>query len=241
MMLIEFFWVFPVISASTWLTMLSAMLTHWVVIGEPRFGRMKPEQTIPFISDIGAQELKPLFMVGSIITMLFMNISFYQFLQYKEHVNKICMYLSFLFAIFGSLGLVMLSVFDNLDHLILHDSFVAVFMTGYLVSAAVICIDYFYLGRSNRVNKRMLMASFVIKVSFVIVELAFILAFRITAAQGTIEKNTAAILEWVIAFTFTGYILSFIIDLLPSTQKHSNSRHEYQQLEMDMSSSRLMI
>jgi hypothetical protein len=45
----------------------------------------------------------------------------------------------------------------------------------------------------------------------------------------------------VIAFTFTGYILSFIIDLLPSTQKHSDSRHEYQQLEMDMSSSRLMI
>lgn len=131
--------------------------------------------------------------------------------------------------------------------------------TGYLVSAAVICIDYFYLGRSSRVNKRMLMASFLIKVSFVIVELAFILAFRITAAQGTIEKNTAAILEWgmhsllifspsgftnaqtVIAFTFTGYILSFIIDLLPSTHKNSVSRHEYQQLEMDMNSSRLMI
>jgi len=70
------------------------------------------------------------------------------------------------------------------------------YRTGYLVSAAAICIDYFYLGKSNRVNKRMLMASFVIKLSFVIVELAFILAFRITAAQGTIEKNTAAILEW---------------------------------------------
>ncbi|KAJ5946505.1 hypothetical protein N7454_003344 [Penicillium verhagenii] len=194
-----------------------------------------------FISDIGARELKPLFMAGSIITMLFMNISFYQFLHHKEHVNKIYMYLSFLFAIFGSFGLVMLSVFDNLDHLILHDSFVAVFMTGYMISAAVICIDYFYLGKSNRVNKRMLMASFMIKVSFVIVELAFILAFRITAGQGTIAKNTAAILEWVIAFTFTGYILSFIIDLLPSGQKQSSSKHEYQQLEMDMRNSRLMI
>ncbi|KAJ5777354.1 hypothetical protein N7520_000600 [Penicillium odoratum] len=196
---------------------------------------------IRFISDIGAQELKPLFMTGSIITMLFMNVSFYQFLQYKEHVSRVYMYLSFLFAIFGSLGLIMLSVFDNLDHLILHDSFVAVFMTGYLVSAVVICIDYFYLGQSSRVNKRMLMASFVIKLSFVIVELAFILAFRITAAAGTIKKDTAAILEWVIAFTFTGYILSFIIDLRPSTQKDSVPRHEYQQLDMDMNSTRLMI
>ncbi|KAJ5691222.1 hypothetical protein N7488_011957 [Penicillium malachiteum] len=239
MMLIEFFWVFPVISASTWLTMLSSMLGHWVMLGEPTFGRMKPGQTIPFISDIGARELKPLFMIGSFITMLFMNITFYQFVQYKEHVNNVSMYLSFFFAIFGSLGLIMLSVFDNLDHLLLHDSFVAVFMTGYLVSAAVVCIDYFYLRLSSRVNKRMLMASFVIKFTFVIVELAFIVAFRVIAAGGNMQKDTAAILEWVIAFTFTGYILSFIIDLLPSSQKPSD---EYHQLEMDMSSdARLMI
>lgn len=86
------------------------------------------------------------------------------------------------------------------------------YRTGYLVSAAVICIDYFYLGKSNRVNKRMLMASFVIKLSFVIVELAFILAFRITAAQGTIEKNTAAILEW-------GMLASLVLGLSDFTNK----------------------
>jgi hypothetical protein len=60
--------------------------------------------------------------------MLFMNMTFYQFVHYKEHVNNLFMYLSFLFAIFGSLGLIMLSFFDNLDHLLLHDSFVAVFL-----------------------------------------------------------------------------------------------------------------
>lgn len=69
-------------------------------------------------------------MGGSFITMLFMNFTFYQFVQYKEHVNNLFMYISFLFAIFGSLGLIMLSVFDNLDHLLLHDSFVAIFMWG---------------------------------------------------------------------------------------------------------------
>ena len=129
--------------------------------------------------------------------------------------------------------------------------------TGYLISAAVICIDYFYHSVSNRLQQRKLMTSFVIKSSFVIIELAFILAFRITARTNDAQKNTAAILEWsmftiivtcrvtnpgtVIAFIFTGYILSFIIDLLPSTYQHSHAFHKYQQLEMDMSSSRLLI
>ncbi|KAJ5279828.1 hypothetical protein N7478_005200 [Penicillium angulare] len=241
-MLIEFFWVFPVISASTWLTTLSGMLGHWYMMGEPTFGRMQPGQTIPFISDIGAQQLKPLFMIGSFITMFFMNVTFYQFVHYKEHVNSLFVYASFLFAMLGSVGLITLSVFDNLDHLLLHDTSVTIFLTGYLVSAVVICMDYFYLRASNRVNKRMLMTSFMIKITFVIVELAFIVAFRILAAGGNLQSDTAAVLEWIIAFTFTGYILSFIIDLLPSSQKFPDS-HQYQQLEMgmDTNSSRLMI
>lgn len=42
----------------------------------------------------------------------------------------------------------------------------------------------------------MLIASFMIKLSFIIVELAFILAFRITARTSYIHKDTAAVLEW---------------------------------------------
>lgn len=59
-------WVFPAIAASTWLgeglqvstvaldndltlhlAMLLAMLGHWTMIGEPRYGLMKPGQNIP--------------------------------------------------------------------------------------------------------------------------------------------------------------------------------------------------
>ncbi|KAJ5893966.1 hypothetical protein N7495_005657 [Penicillium taxi] len=213
--------------------MLFSMLGYWILVGEPRYGRMKPGQTIPFISDIGGtQELKPVFMAGSMITMLFMNISFYQFVQKKGESNKIYNYLSFTTAIAGSIGLIMLSIFDNLDHLYAHDSFVALFMTGYLISATVICIEYFYLDISYRLPHRMLTASFAIKLSFVIIELAFILAFRVTAQVDLPQKNTAAVLEWIIAFLFGGYILSFVMDLLPLSEKDI----QYQQLEMDMDS-----
>jgi hypothetical protein len=41
----------------------------------------------------------------------------------------------------------------------------------------------------------------------------------------------------VIAFVFTGYILSFIVDLLPSTQKQLHVEKGYEQLEMAMAHS----
>ncbi|KAJ5574000.1 uncharacterized protein N7459_008427 [Penicillium hispanicum] len=190
-------WVFPMVSASCWLTTLFTMLGHWAMIGEPTYARMKPGQTIPYISDIAATELKPVFISGSVITMLCLNISFYQFVQIKGNANKFCTYISCLFAVIGSLGLIMLSAFDNLDHQYMHDSFVTIFIVGYLISAAVICVDYFYLTISHGLHQRMLIASFMIKLSFVIIELAFILAFRITARGSYIHKDTAAVLEWV--------------------------------------------
>lgn len=96
----------------------------------------------------------------------------------------------------------------------------------------------------------MLITSFVIKMSFIVVELALIIAFQITEHTHYNKNNMAATLEWgmylfswpfdfvltcliiVIAFVFTGYILSLIVDLLPSTQRKLHNSKGYQQLEM---------
>lgn len=67
---------------------------------------------------------------------------------------------------------------------------------GYLIGAATICIDYFYLMTLYGAERRILFASFFIKISFIIIELAFILPFRIMAGMHHAEKNAAAILEW---------------------------------------------
>ncbi|KAJ5758127.1 Frag1/DRAM/Sfk1 [Penicillium nucicola] len=227
-------WVFPTISASTWLAMLLAMLGHWTMIGEPRYGLMKPGQNIPFISDIGAQELKPLFMIGCITTVLLLNLSFYQFIQSRGYVNKLCTHASFFFTVIGSTGLILLSVFDNIDHHFTHDVFVTIFIVGYLISAALMCLDYVHLGISHALREPMIFTSFVIKLSFIIVELTLVIVFRVTEAIHYKENNMAATLEWVIAFVFTGYILSFIVDLLPSTQKQLHVEKGYEQLEMAM-------
>ena len=59
---------------------------------------------------------------------------------------------------------------------------------------------------------------------FIIVELIFAVIFVATSFDG--KQNVAAVFEWIVAFVFTFYVLTFFIDLLPaarSTQEHSNA------------------
>lgn len=115
-------------------------------------------------------------------------------------------------------------------------------------------LDYIYLGIAHALREPMLLTSFGIKVSFIVIELTLIIVFRITEHTHYNENNMAATLEWgmyldscpggtqltrslVIAFVFTGYILSLIVDQLPSSQRNLQNPKGYQQLEMRTSMS----
>ena len=53
-----------------------------------------------------------------------------------------------------------------------------------------------------------------------------IFAIVFAATTFTKQQNVAAVFEWIIAFVFTFYVLTFFVDLLPaarSTQEHSNA------------------
>ncbi|KAL4808552.1 Frag1/DRAM/Sfk1 family-domain-containing protein [Aspergillus unguis] len=235
------FWIFPVISACMWIAMLAAMIGHWCVIGSPVYSSMEPGQTIAYISDVGAQELKPLFITGSVITVVFLDLSFIserwlrhagQLVPNKGRFDKACAVLSILFSIAGALGLILLSIFDTLRHPHKHDGFLVMFLVAYLVSAILICIEYLRIGIFYRSNHRVLLASFVIKAFFVVVEIALAIAFGVCGWRTPHRRNAAAVLEWVIAVVFTFYVLSFVIDLLPSVR----TRNHVPQGEKSMSS-----
>lgn len=94
---------------------------------------------------------------------------------------------------------------------------------GYIISAILICAEYLRLGLFYRSQHRILLASFLIKLAFIIVEIGLAIGFGIcTKSHDRSKKNVGAILEWVIAFVFTGYVLSFVVDLLPAvrTRRH---------------------
>ncbi|KAJ5625984.1 hypothetical protein N7510_002293 [Penicillium lagena] len=238
------------------------MLATWAREGEPHYSFESKGQTIAYallsltylkrlhqangtiryISDIGASGLKPLFIAGSAVTVVFLDLSFLaerwlrhsgQLVPNKGLFDKTCAILSIFFAIAGALGLILLSIFDTKNHHHLHDGFLVMFIGGYLISAVLICAEYLRLGIFYRSQHKILMASFVVKAAFVIIELALAIAFGLCMrSSNQARKNPAAVLEWVIAFVFTGYILSFVLDLLPSVRTRRHLPQGEKRLEM---------
>jgi Frag1/DRAM/Sfk1 family protein len=135
--------------------MIIAMLVVWNVEGKPQYASMDEGQTVAYISDIGAQGLKPLFIIGSVVTTVFLDLSFAseRWLRHRGRLaknttltEKILSGLSMVFAVIGTVGLILLSIFDTLRYPRLHDTFLLFFIVGYVVSAVFICWEYQRLG-----------------------------------------------------------------------------------------------
>ncbi|KAI9663517.1 MAG: hypothetical protein M1831_002526 [Alyxoria varia] len=227
----RFSWLSPVFSAIVWLGTLLGLLLYWVVAIDTRgLPTLSQGQTIPFISDIGALRLKPLFIAGSATMVVFLNAGLI-FERWMRHtgrlapntswVQKILSIIAIIGAMIGGIGLILLSIFDTFRHPVAHDRLLAVFIVGYLISAIFICAEFQRLGRHYR-QHRVLRASFWLKLAFIIVEFALAIPFGLATSK-RLNQDTGAILEWVIAFVFTGYIISFVVDLVPALHKY----HDY--------------
>lgn len=90
-----------------------------------------------YISDIGAQRLKPLFITGSVITVVLLDLGLLaerwlrhlgRLAKNTSWVQKTFSILSILASIAGAVGLICLSIFDTYRHPHLHIRFLAVFM-----------------------------------------------------------------------------------------------------------------
>ncbi|MCJ1418064.1 hypothetical protein MMC32_004409 [Xylographa parallela] len=216
------FFLFPLISAGTWLGMLLAMLIVWITEGSPHYASMDPGQSIAYISDIGAQGLKPLFIAGCVVTTIFLDLAFVseRWLRHSGRLErnttkaeKVLSVLAIIFAIAGTAGLILLSIFDTLRHPHLHDGFLLLFIAGYIISAIFLCAEYQRLGIHFR-NRRILRISFWLKLSFILVEICLAVVFGVLSYDGHTQQ--AAVFEWIVALIFTFWVLSFFVDLLPA-------------------------
>ncbi|KAK3350847.1 Frag1/DRAM/Sfk1 [Neurospora tetraspora] len=220
-----FFQIFPIISGVVWLGTLLGLLIYWCTNEHRRhYASMDSLQTIAYISDVGASTLKPLFIAGCSVTTVFLDLSFGadRWLRHKGRLvpnttvtEKVLSGITIVFAIIGTAGLILLSIFDTARHPKLHDIFLLLFIAGYVISAIFICWEYQRLGMRYR-EHRVLRISFWIKLAFVIVEI--ILAIAFASCNFTKHYNAAAVLEWTIAFIFSFYVFSFWIDLYPAVR-----------------------
>lgn len=185
---------------------------------------MEPGQTIAYISDVGAQELKPLFITGCVLTTVFLDIGLLsdRWLRHRGRLvpnttrgEKILSGLTIFWALVGTVGLILLSIFDTARHPSLHNLFLGLFVIGYLLSAIFICWEYQRLGVRNPEYK-ILATSFWVKLFFILVTIGLAIPFVVFTRRGGSGKNVGAILEWVIAVVFSFFVFSFYIDLYPA-------------------------
>jgi len=217
----------PAFTAFIWFGTLLSMIITWAATGTPHY--VSQDGDIPYISDIGADILKPLFItgcaitgVGFVLTLLIERTlrSHGRLVEHMRRRERVFAWLAVLGSIIGAAGLILLSIFDTKRHTSLHRVFLLVFMVGVALSAIFSIIEYRWLSKDFHGSRR-LRKAYILK--GLIAGLLIILAIAFAGAlygKGQASTDAGAVLEWVIAFGFTLYLLTFVYDLRLAKGRH---------------------
>lgn len=219
--------------------MLLGMLLWWTVDkNSEHLTPMTQKQHIAYISDIGAHELQPLFIAAGTVTVVTFNLAFIaeRWLRHRgrlvrndSNAQKWLSVCSIIAAVIGGIGLIILTCLNDVKHHTAHDTCLVIFIGGYIISAIFICAEYQRLGIHHR-EYRHLRISFWIKLAFIFVELGLAIAFGVLGDRD--HYNSAAVVEWTIAFIYTFYVWSFAIDFLPVITHPNGFKGEETEVEV---------
>lgn len=226
------YWILPLISVFIWFGMLWVMLIFWLATGRPKYASMASAQSIAYISDVGADTLKPLFVTGATITGLFFFLALCAMRRnhsLSRRLERTLDWASMASGLMGAVSLLLLSVFDTRRHPTLHRLFLFLFMLGIVLSALFTTLEYRRLGNTFT-NHPVLKLSYRFKQVIVLVEVFLSVAFGVTMFRKT--NDAAAIIEWMIAFLFTFYVSSFFFDLRPKARTKEALAQETREHEM---------
>ncbi|KAJ7911502.1 Frag1/DRAM/Sfk1 [Mycena leptocephala] len=211
----------PIFGAFIWFGTILSMLITWLVQGgtsRPRYSSQA--QSIAYISDVGADILKPLFVTGCSITAVtfFLSLVIERYLRHSGRLiptmrrrEKYFSVLAVLGSVVGGAGLILLSVFDTKRHQKLHRGFLLMFMVGVALSAIFTCIEYRWISKDFHFL-RQLRRAYIMK--GIIVGILVILAIAFGGALSSQSAfNAGGVLEWTISLGFTFYLLTFYYDL----------------------------
>lgn len=196
--------------------MLWAMLIVWLASGRPRY--VTQEGSIAYISDVGATFLKPLFVAGSSVTAVgfFLCLVVERLLRHTGRLisnmrrrERAFSILAILGSFIGGVGLILLSVLDTKRFPSAHRIFLLVFMVGVALSAIFTVVEFYWLSKDFREHTK-LKRAYIAKAVIALILVCLAIAFGVTLFK---NKDAGAVLEWLISFGFTFYLLTFFYDL----------------------------
>ncbi|KAI5838911.1 Frag1/DRAM/Sfk1 family-domain-containing protein [Morchella snyderi] len=209
------YWVCPVVCAFVWFVMNWVLMITWLAQGSPVYKSMNGGQTIAYISDIGASMLKPFFVIGCTITSITFFSSLYAIHRNQRRLETPIDIAAIGAGGLGAVSLILLSILDTASFPRFHYGFLCLFMLGVIFSAIFTTLSYRVLGTAF-IERAVLKTSYQIKQWIVIIEVPLAIAMSVLMVLD--KDNVAAVLEWLIAFVFTAYVLSFYLELRPRSR-----------------------
>ena len=206
----------PLFTAFFWFATLLAMLLTWLISGRPKY--VSQEGKVAYISDVGASFLKPLFVVGCCITGVgfFLSLVLERLLRHRGRLvpsmrrrERVLEILAIIGSFIGMWGLILLSGFDTKRHTTLHRLFLLIFATGVILSVIFTVLEYRWLAQDYADIYR-LRRAYIAKVVIGGILIVLAIAFGITLYYA---PDAGGIIEWIIGFGYTFYLLTFAYDL----------------------------
>ncbi|KAF8896588.1 Frag1/DRAM/Sfk1 [Infundibulicybe gibba] len=196
------------------------------------------ERIYTYISDVGADILKPLFVTGCCITAVgfFLSLFIERWLRHSGRLipnmrrrERVFGSLAVLGSFIGGAGLILLSIFDTKRHSTLHRLFLLIFMIGVALSAIFTIVEYRWISKDFLSVKKLKIA-YIAKA--IIAGILILLAIAFAVALYT-KPDVGAVLEWTISFGFTFYLLTFYYDLRQSKGVHKGELNREKLLAND--------
>ncbi|KAG2118680.1 Frag1/DRAM/Sfk1 [Suillus discolor] len=206
----------PLITGLFWFAMLLAMLLTWLISGRPKY--VSQEGNVAYISDVAASFLKPLFIVGCCITGVgfMLSLVLERLLRHRGRLppsmrkkERVFETLAIAGSIIGMLGLCFLSGFDTKRYHTAHYVCLFFFALGVILSVIFTVLEYRWLVQTHPDIKKLRYA-YLVKAVIGSVLIVLAIAFGIALFYAS---EVGAVLEWIIGFGFTFYLLTFAYDL----------------------------
>ncbi|KAK9239995.1 Frag1/DRAM/Sfk1 family-domain-containing protein [Lipomyces kononenkoae] len=221
----RFYWLLPLASVIVFWSTLVALMTIWAASDYRRYPAEDAGEHVPYISDIAASGVKPLFIAGDAVqgVLFVLALIAERYLRHKGRLEpnkykaeKILSALAIIFAAIGQIGLILLSILDTYRHHQAHVICLGIFVVGIGIAAACSFGEYAMLRR-NYYEVHWLRFSYKLKLAWFIVALGLAIAFVVLDNMS--NPNPGAIVEWTLAYWYGFFSIILTFDLLPASRK----------------------
>ncbi|SMN17775.1 similar to Saccharomyces cerevisiae YKL051W SFK1 Plasma membrane protein that may act together with or upstream of Stt4p to generate normal levels of the essential phospholipid PI4P [Maudiozyma saulgeensis] len=234
----NYWFIVPWIAFLPWYGMLIAMLVCWAAQGHPIYWFMDTDQFPVFISDIGATNLKPLFIacagwqgIGYVITLclelLQRNNGWMNPWFTKDERNLIIA--SIILGSIGELGILFCSIFTTASYHHVHIAMLTIFIIFMFLSLVCLTVNYYLMGFHYTILRRQNISTintnkstahwnkFLISAIFKTLWLVCAVIWAISFATLP-DESTSAKFEWLLAFWLGVIFIIISIDFYLGSQ-----------------------